>query len=248
MQDQIFELLFEKDDVTWQTILHDLVRSEKMNPWDIDISLLSKKYLEMVKTLKKLDLKVSGKVILAAAILLKMKSDRLMGQDLAYLDSLLNPADEEILYEDEDGLLPKITEMPKLIPRTPQPRKRKVSIYDLVGALKKALEVKKRRIMRIVPPAPVDVPERKININSVIRKLYHKISTFFSGNRNRRLTFTQLVPSGSKRDKVLRFIPLLHLTNQRKIDLMQEQHFGEIEILLKNIQNETKKSIAREIS
>jgi len=92
------------------------------------------------------------------------------------------------------------------------------------------------------------VPERKININSVIRKLYNRISTFFSGNSNKRLTFTQLVPSDSKRDKVLTFIPLLHLTNQRKIDLMQEQHFGEIEILLKNIQNETKKSIAREIS
>ncbi len=237
MQDQIFELLFEKDEITWQSILYDLVRSEKMNPWDIDISLLSKKYLEMIKTLKQLDFKVSGKVILAAAILLKMKSDRLMNQDLAYLDSLLHPQEEEILYEDEDGLLPTIIETPKLIPRTPQPRKRKVSIYDLVNALQKALEVKKRRVMRIIPPAPVNVPERKTNINDVIKKIYHKIIIFFSRDKNRRLTFAQLVPSDTKKDKVLTFMPLLHLTNQRRIDLLQKQHFGEIEILLRKVQN-----------
>ena len=248
MQDQIFELLFEKDDITWQTILYDLVRSEKMNPWDIDISLLSNKYLYMVKTLKKLDFKVSGKVILAAAILLKLKSDRLMDNDIMYLDYLLHPEEEYSLYEDEDGLLPTIHSIPKLIPRTPQPRKRKVSVYDLVDALQKALEVKKRRVLRTVPPAKVDVPERKISINSVIKKIHHKIITFFSKNKSKRLTFNQLIPSEDKRDKVMTFIPLLHLTTQRKIDLMQEQHFGEIEILLKNIQNETKRSIAAEIS
>ncbi len=247
MQDQIFELLFEKDDITWQTILYDLVRSEKMNPWDIDISLLSNKYLELIKTMKKFDFKVSGKVILASAILLKLKSDRLMDQDLMYLDSLLHPEEESILYEDEDGLLPTIHDIPKLTPRTPQPRKRKVSIYDLVDALQKALEVKKRRVMRTVPPARVDVPEKKININSVIRKMHHKILSFFAKNQNKKLTFTQLIPSPSKKDKVLTFIPLLHLTTDRKIDLMQEQHFGEIEILLKKVQNETKKSVAAEI-
>ena len=36
----------------------------------------------------------------------------------------------------------------------------------------------------------------------------------------------------TKEDKVFTFIPLLHLTNQRKIDLNQENHFGEIEIVL----------------
>ena len=47
----------------------------------------------------------------------------------------------------------------QLIPRIPQPRKRKVSIYDLVGALQKALEVKKRRVIRSIPDAPLDIPE-----------------------------------------------------------------------------------------
>ena len=51
MQKEVFEILFERDDVTWQTMIHDLVKSEKMNPWDIDISHLAKKFLEMLNQL-----------------------------------------------------------------------------------------------------------------------------------------------------------------------------------------------------
>ena len=57
-------------------------------------------------------------------------------------------------------------------------------------------------------------------------------------NQEKTLTFTQLIPSDAKKDKVLTFIPLLHLTNQRKIDLIQEKHFSEIEIKLREIKND----------
>ena len=73
MQDQIMELLIEKDDVSWQSILNELVRTEKMDPWDIDVSHLTHKYIETVKNLKKADFRLSGKVLLAAAMFLKIK-------------------------------------------------------------------------------------------------------------------------------------------------------------------------------
>ena len=76
-QDQIMNLILEEDDISWKTILFDLVKTEQMNPWDIDISLLTKKYLEIIKRMKQLDLRVSGKVLLAADYLLKLKSVRL---------------------------------------------------------------------------------------------------------------------------------------------------------------------------
>ena len=86
MQDRIFQLLFEEDDVTWQTIIYDLVRKEEMDPWDINVSLLTQKYIELIKKLKQTDFRVSGKVLLAAAILLKIKSNRLVGDDILELD------------------------------------------------------------------------------------------------------------------------------------------------------------------
>ena len=48
--DRIFGLLMSKtDEITWQTIIFDLVKSEQMDPWDIDISLLTQKYIDFEK-------------------------------------------------------------------------------------------------------------------------------------------------------------------------------------------------------
>ncbi len=145
--EQVFDILFNQDEITWQTILYDLVRTEQMDPWDVDISLLTKRYLEMIKKLKEMDFRVSGKVLLAAAILLKMKSNRLVG-DANQLEQMFAEPEAAELYDELEEEFQKLTrpETPVLIPRTPQPRKRKVSIYDLVGALNKALEVKQRRV------------------------------------------------------------------------------------------------------
>jgi segregation and condensation protein A len=235
-QDDLFEMLFDKDEVTWQTILYDLVRSEQMDPWDIDISMLAQRFLEMVHQFKKMDFRISGKIILAAAILLKIKSNRLVGEDLLNLDRLINPPDEDAA----EGLLDELRDEfagerealrdAKLIPRTPQARKRKVSIYDLVDALQKAMEVKKRRVMRDIPSIELKIPEKKVDISEMIHGVYGKIRNFFSRQSGKKLTFSKLIPSDSKQDKVYTFIPLLHLENQRKIDMHQYRHFGEIEI------------------
>jgi len=231
--ERIFQILYKEDEVTWQSLLYELVKKEGMNPWDINISLLTKKYIDTIKKLKELDFRISGKVLLAAAILLKMKSNRLLNEDLSEFDRLLTQEEELIEELDlEEQQQYKLWEKPILIPRTPQPRKRKVSIFDLVNALEKALEVKQRRVLNSIPPMNVKVPERKRDMTEVIREVYSKIKSFFMINSQKKLTFSQLVPSQKKEDKLFTFIPLLHLTNQRKVNLEQKEHFGEIEIML----------------
>ncbi|MBU0629001.1 MAG: segregation/condensation protein A [Nanoarchaeota archaeon] len=243
--EQIFEMLFEKDEVTWQSIIHDLIKTEQMNPWDVNITLLTQKYIETIKKLKELDFRLSGKVLLAAAILLKIKSNKLVGEDIEYLDRLISDQEEDDLLSFEETFEPRSEEnIPKnLIPRTPMPRKRKVSIYDLMDALEKALEVKRRRVLKSIPPMNVHIPEKKRDISKIIQDIYQKIKIFFWENNKSRLTFSQLVPSDSRSDKIYTFVPLLHLTNQRKIDLFQQQHFGEIDILLRQAQEEINKEL-----
>jgi segregation and condensation protein A len=231
--EKIFQLLYKEDEVTWQSLLHELIKKEGMNPWDINVSLLTKHYIETIKKLKELDFRVSGKVLLAAAILLKMKSNRLLNEDLSELDRLLTQSEEELVDElDLEDPQAHHDEKHPLIPRTPQPRKRKVSVFDLVKALEKALEVKQRRVINSIPPMNVKIPERKKDITQIIVDVYSKIKSFFTINKQKALTFSQLVPSNSKEDKIFTFIPLLHLTNQRKVELEQKEHFGEIEIML----------------
>ena len=234
--ERIFNIIFSKaDEVTWQSIIFDLVRTEQMDPWDIDVSILAQRYIGMLRSLKEHDFRVSGKVLLAAAILLKMKSNKLVGEDLSELDRLLIGVEEEMeeLGFDEASDVHKLTEIPTLIPRTPQPRKRKVSIYDLVEALERALEVKKRRLLHSIPPLNMEAPKKKRDVTEIIREVYGKIKSFFFSALQGKLTFSRLLPSESKEDKVHTFIPLLHLAQQNKIELVQENAFGEIEILLK---------------
>ena len=231
--ERIFQILYSKDEVTWQSLLYELIKKEGMNPWDVDISQLTKDYIETIKKLKELDFRISGKVLLAAAILLKVKSNRLLNEDLYEFDRLLTEEEElveELDLEDQQHYEPGSS--PVLIPRTPQPRKRKVSVFDLVNALEKALEVKQRRVLNSIPPMNLKIPEKKRDITEIIRDVYTKIKLFFSKGQKNKITFSQLVPSQSKEDKVYTFIPLLHSANQSKIDMAQQEHFGEIEIYL----------------
>ncbi|HLC74740.1 MAG TPA: ScpA family protein [Candidatus Nanoarchaeia archaeon] len=256
MEQEALHLLLDKDDVTWKTLLYELVRTEQMNPWDIDVTVLTQKYIETIKKMQQMDFRISGKVLLAAAVMLKIKTEHLLEHGMDELDRLLARSQEPDFVDDNFfsefshelfQVADKIDgENPQLIPRTPQPRRRKITIYDLAEALQKALEVKKRKLDRALPNIKITIPKRKFDITQVIRDVYSRIKTYFhqSAEKNPRLTFTKLLPKEATREeKVYTFIPLLHLDNQRKIDLLQQHHFGEIDIQLLN----TKKQVDREL-
>ena len=233
LESEVFDIVFNGDELTWKDILLDLVRREDMDPWNLDVSLISHKFLEMLNKLREMDFILSGKVVLAASLLLKMKSDRLMDEDIAAFDNLLSQEPENFemfdmlptnMNEEQKG------ETPKIIPKIPQPRKRKVSVQDLVKALEKALETKNRRRMNEIPEFKVQIPKKGRDISLVIGDIYKQIIDICKPGKL--ITFTELLPSEDKEDKVFTFIPLLHLDNARKINMIQEQHFGEININL----------------
>lgn len=236
MQEKLFAMLFENDEVTWQSMIYELVRTEQMDPWDIDVTVLSHRFLDMVGKLKKLDFRVSGKIVLAAAILVRLKSNRLLAEDLGNLNRLIamsEEPDEEFFEEpSEDYSAAVDRDKFRLIPRTPQPRKRKVSVFDLVEALQQALEVKKRRARLHIPDVQVSVPQNTKDISVIIREIYSQIVDFLRAQQQKKMRFSELVPSGGRNEKVYAFMPLLHLDNQRRIDLGQEKHLSDIDILL----------------
>ncbi len=234
MQDRIFSLLVEQNEISWKAIIFDLIKTEQMDPWDVNISLLTQKYVERLHQLKEQDLKVGGKVLLAASILLRIKSNKLVGDDLDEFDRLIAGADmtQEQFYDELEQELARGEEMGlkeeyELLPRLPQARRRKVSVYDLVKALEQALEVKQRRVLHSMPP-PLPLPERKFDVTAALSTLFQRIRSLFSVHK--KLTFRELLPGETRQDKVYTFIPLLHLSNQQKIELEQTEPFGDIHI------------------
>ncbi len=237
MQEQLYDMLMKQDEITWQSIIHELIKSEQMDPWDIDISLLSQKYLETIRKLQEMNFFISGKVILACALLLKIKSDKLVAEEIADFDSyLFNRQEIEELEEFiEENKRYKDIDIPRLAIKTPQARKRKVGVNDLISALQKALEVSNRKVLRRIQEENFkgpQIPEKRYDITGLIQKLFEKITTLFS--KQEKITFSHLVESEKREDKIMTFIPLLHLDFQNKIGLEQKEPFSEIEVHLRN--------------
>ncbi|MBN1646183.1 segregation/condensation protein A [Candidatus Woesearchaeota archaeon] len=232
--DKIFSIIFQEDELTWQNIIYDLVQTEQMDPWDVNVSLLSAKFIEKLRELKELDFRISGKVVLAAAILLKIKSTRLVNEDMLALDNIINSVEDPVDLIEELGehlQLPDDERKQRLVPRTPQPRKRKISVFDLVTALEKALDLEAKRPPKVTDKATLKRPEKKFELGEMIASVYTQVKSHFD-NKTERLKFHELIPSDSKEDKIYTFIPLLHLENQRKVDMSQKVHWGEIDIAL----------------
>ncbi len=237
-QEQIHDLLFNKE-IGWQEIIYDLINTEQLNPWDINIIVLTDKYFERIQGLEEEDFFISSKVLLAASLLLRIKSEILLNKYIKSIDEILFGKKEKTKYSMERIELEE--EIPELIPRSPMPRFRKVTLKELIESLNKAITTENRRIKKEITSknalreVSFSIPKRKFTMKSKIKEIYKKIFSNLKGNKEKKkISFTEF-SGGDREEKIISFLPLLHLEDQKKIWLEQEGHFEEIYIWLKEI-------------
>ncbi len=228
-QEEFQSFLFEKE-ITWQEIIYDLINTEQLDPWDINLSFLAQKYLEKIRILEEANFSLSSKVLLVCSLLLRIKSELLMNRYIKDLDDVLFNNKKEIQQkldiseiEDED--------IPELMPRTPLPRYKKVSLNELMSALSKAMTTENRRLIKKriekeqIEKTKLFIPKKTINIAERIKHIHTRIKSLFETNE--KIKFSEF--AGQKREeKIETFIPLLHLDNTNKLWLHQENHLEEI--------------------
>lgn len=239
--EQFYDIL-TKEELSWQSLLYELIRTERLDPWDIEISLLADKYLEAIQKLEEANFFISSKMLLACAILLKMKAERLNSSFLRKIDELIyGKKDEKKQIQEKVEIFDG--EIPFLIPKTPLPRQRKVSLEELMTALNKAIETESRRIRNFVRkkqsekittlfmPANTRIPLKE-RIKTIIKEL----DRYFGELNKEEITFSDLAPS--KNEKKSLFLPLLQLENHKKIYMKQYSPFNEIFIKLEKYEEE----------
>lgn len=254
-QEQIYNLLLSRE-LSWQEIIYDLIKTEQLDPWDIDLTLLAAKYLEKIQLLEEANFFVSSKVLLASSVLLRLKSDILLHHYIRSLDEVLFGKKEQ-KYKPVERL-ELDDELPELIPKTPLPRLKKVSLPELMQALDRAMITEHRRIKRDIIEKQarrfvgIVLPKLGFNLKDKIKEIYGKIKDFLKKENGEKVTFSYLVGDGGKEEKMTTFIPLLHLDHQCKVELEQHEHFGEIYVSLKekrkegNIESEVNNQIREE--
>ncbi|MEA3248088.1 MAG: hypothetical protein U9Q73_00100 [Nanoarchaeota archaeon] len=234
-QNQFFDLI-TGEDLNWQTIIYDLIKTEQLDPWDIDIKLLAERYIEIIQQLEEGNFFVSSKVLLACSLLLRLKSEILINSYIQDLNTALYGRKDEKKYELERIEIDE-GELPTLVPRTPMARHRKVTLKELMAALNNAINTENRRIKRTIKgqqakkslltvmPRGIQVP-LKVRVKNIFGIIQNHL-----GQNNTHMKFSQLAPT--KEEMLASFIPVLHLSNHEKIYLRQQIHFEEIHMSLK---------------
>jgi segregation and condensation protein A len=236
---QVYNIVTGRDP-SWQAVIYELVSSEQMDPWNIDISVLCKSYFDKIKQFEEKNFHVSSKMLLAAALLLRIKSEILLNKYVRDIDNMLFPQEEEgrrvfERIEIDEG------EIPILSPKTPLPRFKKVTLQELINALDIAIQTESRRIDKVIEQkqaerlSHVDIPKfRRVNIKERIRKFYAKVLTSFNHPNHKntlKLPYTHFT-GNSKEEKIACFLPMLYLSNHSKLWLEQEKHYTEIYMYL----------------
>ena len=241
-QEQLHDLLFSRE-IGWQEMIHDLINTEQLDPWDINITLLTDKYLEKIRSLEEADFFVSSKVLLAAAFLLRIKSEILLNKYIKSIDEILfgdkNASNKVGLESNPVFSINLEEEIPGLILKSPMPRFRRVTLQELLESLNKAIATENRRIKKEIininalREIDISLPKKEFNIKNEIRELYERLLQHFRENKHKtKVSFTDFIGTDRK-NRILSFSPLLHLDNQKKVWLEQEKPFDDFHIWLK---------------
>ena len=232
-------------DTDGMDILLEMVKKNKLDPWNIDIVDLAEKYFEKMIELKQNNLHITGSVILFASRLLRLKSDILEGYDPfpPEIDESQNDIGE-ITDIEEDFNTNNVISLDEVLKRRTSVRlnhKRNVTLDELIKHLKfyqkldKEQKIKSaltRHVKRrseyadftpddIIDMAQDDEIEQNVDMmRNVLTKMFIT---------EEKVEMKELNTLGL--DKISVYLTLLFLSARDKIELMQEEFYSDLYIM-----------------
>ncbi len=210
---------------TWRELLVELVDSNQLDPWNIDIVKVVDSYIAVVKKMQVMDLHIPANIVLAASILLRMKSETIN----------IFPVEEVALAEEDaemqgGRILPDV---PPLISKLRLQPKRKITLEELMSALGDAIKLNEKRERVVIEKAePLNFVVEKDDIDEKMERAFKLVKA--NVDRDGMTTFGHLSKSFSSIENMLLglFVPLLFLAHNRQLILMQDEFFNEIFVKL----------------
>lgn len=234
--------------------LVQLAERGEIDAKDVDIIYVTDRFLQAIAAQPKENLRQSGKVIFHASVLLRMKAEALLSSKQWQQDT----SDDFLEFTDDDGMMiydaskqliaRQITlqDLERALVRRAgkkQNRARKVTLEELVAALKEAERIEKLRYER-KPKVRIQI-EGLSEINDVddILELAHDEDIEFTIDRADRIIRETAQPGqsmllrdlivklGKRSDWVDAFLAILFLSNTGKIVLEQDDFYGPVTIV-----------------
>ncbi len=203
-------------------ILVNMAKNREIDPWNINIVELTDKFLKRVDDLEKMDLRVSGRTLLYASILLRMKSNALVE---------VEEPPEEIELESDNF---EISDYP--VPSMPLRRysKRPVTLEELLTELKRAEAFEKKRLIRVenkkdeIRATLDDVLSvaHEEDIESRIEKMRYILNELL--DKQKSVKFSEISSTLDRAGILMAYLAILFLATKKEIWIEQEEFFGEL--------------------
>jgi len=230
-------------------ILVEMSKKGKIDPWNIDIADVTDKYLQKLVEIKSNNLKLTGRTLFFAAVLLRLKSDILEGINI----NEENPFEEQDFLDDNDFNFDEdleninknnIISLDDVLERRTSirlNRERIVTLEDLIKQLefyekidkRLALQNKNSRVSRRTRSYEKFTPEDIINmahdeyIDNSIKVLQNMLERIFLTDK--KASLSDLSKTGM--DRVSVYIALLFLSASTSIDLVQDEFYSELYVI-----------------
>ena len=239
-------------------ILVSMAKQGKIDPWNIDIIDVTDKYLTHLFQSKSQNLRLTGRTLLFASILLKLKSNILEGLDIT---SFEEPEQYNLDYDDDDDsqldygeYVPtnNVVSIDEVLQRRTSVRlnrNRVVTLRDLIRqlefyemldkkqSLKNAHERAKRRVRNYARLSPDDIVNLAHDeyIEQGVERLKANLSEILS--RQDRIELNELTLLGM--DRISAYISLLFLTVDSDYDLVQDEFYSDLYVVKGNSNGRT---------
>ncbi len=228
-----------------------LAEKGEIDPKDVDIIYVTDKFLQAIAAAPKENLRQSGKVIFHASVLLRMKAEALLAYKSPVNDDYLEFDEDggEFIYDSDKNLIARqitLVDLEKALIRrvaNKANRPRKVTLDELIAALREAERIEKLRIER-VPIVRIQMDGmHAINDVDDILDLAHDEDIDVTIDKVERILINHFLPGqslglldlivrlGQKSDWVDAFLAILFLANAGKITLEQDSFYGPLSIM-----------------
>ncbi len=233
-------------------ILVDMAKAGKIDPWNIDIVDVTDKFLKELVEIKSNNLRLSGRTLLFAAVLLRLKSDILEGIDpLAEQEDEfaqdyddMEMMDEDFYPEQEESINKKnVISLDNVLARRTSVRmnkRRVITLKDLIEQLefyekrekkraKQQSDKNKSQIRSYANFTADDILDMAHDeyIEDSIDNLHDILTRLLESNE--KVEINELYKTGM--DKATTYITLLFLAARSRIDLVQEEFYSDLYIV-----------------
>lgn len=217
-------------------LLH-LIKKSKMEIFDIEISEITKEYLNYIKEMTDMNLDIASEYLVMAAELIEMKSRKLLPnkKDEEEKEEEENPEEElkrrlieykkykestEVFRNLEENRANYYTKAPESLKQYSSEKLENdgsVGIFDLLDAFQKLLERQEYN-----KPKNTKITRKELSVKERVAKIRDILKV------HKKITFIELFDDFSKPYVVVTFLSVLEMTKNREINIKQDNNFSDI--------------------